>query len=232
MNSMELQGIKGRRELKHEITKMDCYLLRNKLKHYMEVDPHAGKDGTYLIRSVYFDNFDNKVLTQKKEGYYERDKYRVRLYNDNTDVLNLEKKSKRNNLTFKQKCSMTAQEYERMRSGDIHWMEHDDRTLIRELFFHMNHFQLKPLTVVDYEREVFIYRYGNVRVTFDSSIKTSIRNNDLLNRNLSMVETDPDVVVLEVKFDEYLPIVIKQLLQIGDRRSCAYSKYQMSRMFG
>lgn len=232
MKAMSLNGLKGRRELKHEITKMDCYLLRNRLQHYMEKDPHAKQDGKYLIRSVYFDNFDNKVLTQKKEGYFDRDKFRVRLYDYNTHYINLEKKSKRNNLTFKQKCRITATEYESIRQGNIEWMENDSRTLIRDLFIQMNLFQLKPVTVVDYEREVFIYPYGNVRVTFDSSIKTSFRNNDVLNPDLAMVETNPDIVILEVKFDEYLPTIIKQLLQLGGRRRGTYSKYQISRMYG
>lgn len=232
MKAMTLNGLKGRIELKHEITKMDCYLLRNKLKHYMKTDPHAKNDGKYLIRSVYFDNFDNKVLTQKKEGFYERDKFRVRLYDYNTDYINLEKKSKRNHLTYKEKCRITTGEYERIRCGDIAWMENDSRILLQDLFVQMNLFQLKPITVVDYEREVFIYEFGNVRVTFDSSIKTSFRNNDVLNPHLAMVETNPDIVILEVKYDEFLPDVIKRLLQVGDRRKGMYSKYQISRMFG
>ncbi len=232
MKAQNLNGIQGRREIKHEMTKMDCYLLRNKLKHYMELDPHAKDNGVYSIRSVYFDNFDNKVMNQKKEGLFERDKFRVRLYDSNTEYLNLEKKSKRNNLTYKQKCSITAEEYEKIRRGDVAWMETDARTLIQDLYWQMNLLQLKPLTVVDYEREVFIYKHGNVRVTFDSSIRTSLRNNDVLNPNISMVETEPDVVILEVKFDEFLPNVIKQLLQVSDMRAGAYSKYQISRMYG
>lgn len=198
----------------------------------MKTDPHAKNNGKYLIRSVYFDNFDNKVLSQKKEGLLDRDKFRVRLYDYNMDYLNLEKKSKRDNLTFKQKCRLTPEEYEKIRIGDIEWMENDTRTLIKDLYVQMKLYQLKPMTVVDYEREVFIYEYGNVRVTFDGCIKTSFRNNDLLNPDLAMVETTPGVVVLEVKFDEYLPDIIKQLLQVIDRRKGGYSKYQYSRMFG
>ncbi|WP_077210680.1 polyphosphate polymerase domain-containing protein [Bacillus dakarensis] len=232
MKALSLNGVQGRHELKHEMTKMDCYLLRNRLKYYMEVDPHANKDGKYLIRSVYFDNFDNKVLTQKKEGFYERDKFRVRLYDYNPGLLNLEKKSKRNNLTYKQKCRITAQEYDQIMLGDISWMQDDSRPLMRDLYFEMNMFQLRPVTVVDYEREVFIYRYGNVRVTFDSNIKTSFRNNDVLNPDLPVLETNPDIVILEVKYDEFLPEVIKKLLQIGNRRKGTYSKYQISRMYG
>lgn len=232
MKALCLNGVQGRRELKHEMTKMECYLLRNKLKHYMEIDPHAKENGAYSIRSVYFDNFDNKVMIQKKEGLFERDKFRVRLYDGNTDFLNLEKKSKRNNLTYKQKCSITAEEYEKIRFNDIAWMENDSRPLMQDLYWQMKMLQLKPVTVVDYEREVFICKYGNVRVTFDSSIRTSLRNNDVLNMNIPMVDTEPEVVLLEVKYDEFLPTIIKQLLQVSDLRAGAYSKYQISRMYG
>lgn len=232
MKALCLNGVQGRRELKHEMTKMECYLLRNKLKHYMEIDPHAKENGAYSIRSVYFDNFDNKVMIQKKEGLFELDKFRVRLYDGNTDFLNLEKKSKRNNLTYKQKCSITAEEYEKIRFNDIAWMENDSRPLMQDLYWQMKMLQLKPVTVVDYEREVFICKYGNVRVTFDSSIRTSLRNNDVLNMNIPMVDTEPEVVLLEVKYDEFLPTIIKQLLQVSDLRAGAYSKYQISRMYG
>lgn len=226
-------AFKGRVELKHEITKMDCYLLRHNLQHIMKPDPHAGPTGKYLIRSVYFDNFADKVVTEKKEGFYRRDKYRVRLYNHNTDYINLEKKSKMNNLCQKQKCRITSEEYERMRHDDIAWMQDDPRDLVRELYVQMTMFQLKPITIVDYEREVFIYEYGNVRVTFDSSIKTSFRNNDLLNPDVVMIDTlEPNMVVLEVKYDEYLPDIIRKMLQVSDRRKSAFSKYQISRMFG
>jgi len=120
-----------------------------------------------------------------------------------------------------------------MRHGDIEWMHADPRDLIRELYVQMTLYQLKPITIVDYEREVFIYEHGNVRVTFDSSIKTSFRNNDLLNPDVIMIDTlEPNMVVLEVKYDEYLPDIIRKMLQVTDRRKSAFSKYQISRMFG
>lgn len=226
-------AIKGRRELKHVITQMDCHLLRSNLKHVMTLDLHAKNNGKYLIRSVYFDNFDNKALNQKKEGLFHRDKYRVRLYDNDTSFINLEKKSKRDNLCYKEKCSMTAEEYTRLNNGDFDWMEEDKRPLMRELYIHMNLFQLKPVAVVDYIREVYIYEQGNVRVTFDSSIKTSYKDTDILNPDLIMVDTvDPNTVILEVKYDEFLPDVIKLLLQVRDSRKTSFSKYQYSRMYG
>ncbi|MGN1386894.1 MAG: polyphosphate polymerase domain-containing protein [Bacillus sp. (in: firmicutes)] len=233
MKKLGITSEKGRRELKYAMTKMDCHLLRNHLKHVMTADPHTNAEGKYLIRSVYFDNFNDRALMQKKEGEYARDKFRVRLYNYNNDYMNLEKKSKRNNLTFKEKCKITADEYEQIRAGNIAWMEQDSRALIQELYIQMKLLQLKPVTIVDYEREVFVYEYGNVRVTFDSNMKTSHRNNDVLNPHVPMAVTlDPNIVVVEVKFDEYLPDIIKLLLQVNDRRKESFSKYQLSRMYG
>ncbi|WP_017473148.1 polyphosphate polymerase domain-containing protein [Amphibacillus jilinensis] len=230
---MLFKNKQGRLELKHAINERDCYLIRKNLQHIMEYDPHADQQGRYFIRSVYFDNFDQKVLTEKKEGYLKRDKYRVRLYNMDQSTLKLERKSKRNNVTKKDSAPLTAKEYQSMQCGDIEWMKADNRPLVRDLYTEMKLHQLKTMTVVDYIREVFIYPYGNVRITFDSQIKTSFRNTDIFNPNLPMVEAlDPQLVILEVKYDQYLPDVIKKLLQVNDRSIATYSKYHLSRMYG
>ena len=233
MRDIGIHSQKGRQELKHALNQMDCYLLRNKMKHFMESDPNTNDDGKYVIRSVYFDNIDNKVYTEKKEGFYKRDKYRFRMYNMNTEYINLEKKSKRNNVTFKEKCTVNASEYEKIRFGDIEWMEQDSRPLVQELYVQMKLMLLKPITIVDYEREVFIYPHGNVRVTFDSHIRTSNRSIDFLNPDIHMVPAlDPNIVILEVKYDEFIPDFIKSILQVSDRRKDTYSKYYLSRIYG
>ena len=223
----------GRKEIKQAISYADYAILKSKLLHVMRLDKHSGANGKYLIRSTYFDNFENKVLNEKKEGYINRDKYRVRIYGKSSSIINLERKSKRNNLTFKSKCAITQNEFEQMRIGDFLWMEKDDRALIRDLFHEMKYSQLKPMTVVDYEREAYTYPYGNVRVTFDSKVQSSMRNTDMFNKNLPMIDVlEPNLVILEVKYDEYLPDIIKFLLQSVDTRAEAYSKYQLSRMYG
>ena len=224
---------KGRSELKFGITYVDYQILKMKLGQMMQLDPHAGKNGRYLIRSCYFDNFDNKVLNEKKEGFLNRDKYRVRIYNKSDHVIHLERKSKRNNQTFKSKCNLTKQEFEQMRHFEFDWMEDDERSLIRDLYKDIKLYQLKPTTVVDYEREAYLYPYGNIRITFDSKVQSSMRNTDMFNKNLPMVDVlEPNEVILEVKYDEYLPTHIKMQLQGIYTRHEAYSKYQLSRMFG
>ncbi|MGF0472347.1 polyphosphate polymerase domain-containing protein [Lysinibacillus fusiformis] len=223
----------GRQEIKQAISYPDYALLKAKLQYIMQLDKHAGADGKYVIRSTYFDNFANKVLNEKKEGYINRDKYRVRIYGQSSAIINLERKSKRNNLTFKTKCAISQAEYEKMRLGDISWMEEDERGLLRDLYQEMSYRQLRPTTVVDYVREAYIYPFGNVRVTFDSKVQSSLRNTDMFNPNLPMADVlEQNLVILEVKYDDYLPDIIKYLLQSVDTRAEAYSKYQLSRMYG
>lgn len=223
----------GRCEIKLAISASDYHMLKMRLKHFMQLDANASPNGRYHIRSTYFDNFANKVLNEKKEGYLNRDKYRVRIYGLSSAVIHLERKSKRNNLTFKSKCTMSRQEFEMMRLGEIDWMENDQRQLIRDLYREMQQYQLKPTTIVDYEREAYVYPYGNVRITFDSAVKTSVRNTDMFARHLPMVDVlEHNMVILEIKYDEYLPDVIKMLLQTVDTHPEAYSKYQLSRMYG
>lgn len=222
----------GRKELKHAISQPEYQVLRNKIAFIMKQDPHAGPDGKYSIRSAYFDNFDNKILNEKKEGYLNRNKYRVRIYDMTDNVIHLERKSKRNNLTFKSKCKITKAEYDRMRIGDILWMENDERELLRNLFFEMKFYQIKIVTVVNYQREAFIYPYGNVRITFDMKVQSSLHNTDLFNKHLPMVDVlEPNLVIMEIKYDDYLPEVIKNIIQLSDTRQEAYSKYQLSRMY-
>lgn len=223
---------KGRQELKYGITYIDYMLLKNKLKYVMRLDTHAGPTGKYSIRSCYFDNFENKVMNEKKEGYLTRDKYRIRFYGKSDGIINLERKSKRNNLTYKSKCNMTQSEFEKIRIGDISWMEKDNRSLICDLYLEMKMNLIKPMSVVDYEREAYVYLYGNVRVTFDSKVQTSLRNTDMFNKDLPMVDVlEPTEIILEVKYDEYLPDMVKMMLQGINTTHEACSKYQLSRMY-
>lgn len=226
-------SVKGRHEMKFGITYVDYQIIKQKIKYIMTLDPHANARGTYHIRSCYFDNFDNKVMTEKKEGFYSRDKYRVRIYNQTDHVIHLERKSKRNNQTYKSKCKISKQEFEKLRVNDYTWMEQDDRQLIQDLYKDIKLYQLKPCSVVDYEREAYLYPYGNVRITFDHKVQSSLRNTDMFNKKLPMVDVlEPNEVILEVKYDDYLPSMIKMLLQGIHTQHEAYSKYQLSRMYG
>lgn len=223
---------KGRIELKYYINENDSYILQNRLKHVMKVDPYSNQDGTYDTRSIYFENSSNKIMNQKLDGLFERAKYRIRIYNNNLNSIKLEKKMKKNNQCFKEVCNITQEEYAKICVNDLDFMIESQELLLRDLYIQMSMYKLKPQIIVDYKRQPFIYEFGNVRVTLDSDIKTGITNTDIFNPNIDLITAvDINPIVLEVKYDDYIPDVIKGLLNISSRTQTAISKYVLCRRF-
>jgi hypothetical protein len=199
----------------------------------MNLDSHAGPDGNYLIRSLYFETPDDKALMEKITGVDNREKFRIRLYNNDHSYIKLEKKSKINGLTAKQGEKLTKEQCRDILEGDIEWMKDSEKPVLNELYYKMKHQQLKPRTIVDYLREAYVLKAGNVRVTMDKSIRTGLLSTDLLDINLPLVETlDGRIAVLEVKYDEFLPEIISDIIQLGERHKLSVSKYALCRMYG
>ena len=222
--------MKFRHESKFEINHSDLIVLRHRLWAVMQRDSHA-VDGTYHIRSLYFDNPADRALREKIDGVNYREKFRIRLYDLDTTVIHLEKKSKINGLCSKQSAELTAAEAQSIVDGDLGWMAASDLPLVRELYANMKNQGLRPRTIVDYTREPFVYAPGNVRVTLDYEIRTGLGCTDFLNPNCVTVPANRDVI-LEVKWDNYLPDVIRDLIQLSGRRAGAFSKYAACRIYG
>ena len=114
------------------------------------------------------------------------------------------------------------------------WMLEHPQPLVRELYCKMKTQQLRPRVLVSYVREPYIYDAGNVRVTFDSHIRTSLFQSDFSDGAVPDISaTDaPGDRILEVKFDAFLPEIIRSLLQTATLRQQAFSKYGACRRFG
>lgn len=222
--------MKFRHELKQEITYADMLALRQRLKAVMQKDSHA-IDGRYEIRSLYFDNMNNKALKEKIDGVNVREKFRIRYYNGDTSLINLEKKSKINGLCLKESVRLTIEQTEAILNGDYTWMAECKDSLIRELYIKMKHDGLRPKTIVDYMREPFIFRPGNVRITLDYNIRTGISCVDFLNNSCVTVPIANNPIILEIKWDEYLPDIIKDIIQLNNGRIGTFSKYAACRMY-
>ena len=220
-----------RHEWKHEISYGDLLDLRQRLKCIMAQDPHA-PDGKYSIRSLYFDTPGDRALREKLDGVNRREKFRIRYYNGNTGYIMLEKKSKLNGLGNKQSARITAAEAQKIIDGDTDWMAADDRPLLRELQHKMRTEGLRPKTIVDYTREPFVYGPGNVRVTFDYDIRTGLSCTDFLSPDCVMIPAGDAPILMEVKWDAFLPDVIRDAVQTPGRRAEAFSKYAQCRIFG
>lgn len=220
-----------RHEWKHEINLCDMYTLRQRLRTVMQPDPYAA-DGKYFIRSLYFDNISDKALREKLDGVNCREKFRIRYYNGDTSLIRLEKKSKLNGLGSKQSAVLSAQEAQAVVDGDYSFMAECNRPLVQELYSKMMSQGLRPKTIVDYTREPFIYALGNVRVTIDYDIRTGLLCTDFLNPDCITIPAGNAPIILEVKWDEFLPSVIRDIVQLESRHTAAFSKYAACRIYG
>ena len=169
-----------RHEWKHEITYLDMLLIRQRLKVVAKVDKNA-VDGKYQIRSLYFDTPSDTALREKLNGVSRREKFRIRYYNGNTSFINLEKKIKMAGLGTKISANLTKEQAQAIVDGNLDWMKENEQELVRELYVKMKNDGLRPKTIVDYEREPFIFSAGNVRVTLDYNIRTGLGCTDFLN---------------------------------------------------
>ena len=219
-----------RHEVKHEITGHDMLILQQRLRAVMKPDAHA-INGKYLIRSLYFDNFDDKALREKLDGIRTREKYRIRLYNHDTSMIRLERKFKHCGLGYKNSAKLTPEQAQAIADGDVEWMAKHDNDLIRTFYSRIRSESLRAKVIVDYIREPFLFAPGNVRVTLDSNIRTGIRCTDFLNPECITVPIKDSPCVMEVKWDNYLPDVIRDAVQLDGRRSAAFSKYAAGRMY-
>ncbi|MBQ5319563.1 MAG: polyphosphate polymerase domain-containing protein [Oscillospiraceae bacterium] len=220
-----------RHEWKHEINYSDMIILRQRLKAVMKPDENA-VDGKYFIRSLYFDNISDKALHEKIDGVNCREKFRIRYYNDDTSLIHLEKKSKINGLGNKQSANLSAEEAQKIVDGDFDWMIDCDRPLVQELYSKMKSQGLRPKTIVDYTREPFVFSAGNVRVTLDYDIRTGLYCTDFFNPDCITIPAGNAPIILEVKWDEFLPSVIRDIVQLESRHTAAFSKYAACRIYG
>ena len=220
-----------RHEWKHEINYSDMIALRQRLRAVASADEHT-INGRYQIRSLYFDDPADTALREKLDGVSRREKFRIRYYNQDTSVIHLEKKSKLAGLGNKQTTTLTAAQAQAIADGDIGWMTGSGDALLLELYAKMRGGGLRPKTIVDYTREPFVYGPGNVRVTLDYDIRTGLNCTDFLNPDCVTIPAGNAPVILEVKWDGFLPDIIRDAVRLNGRRAGAFSKYAQCRIYG
>lgn len=219
---------KYRHESKHGISCGDFLMLTAKIGLIAKPDPHM-KDGEYFIRSLYFDSYSDKALREKLDGLGEREKFRIRFYNMDDSFVRLEKKSKKEGLCLKRSAALTREQTEKIISGDLGFLEASEEPLLREFYIKTLTERLRPKIITDYTRKAFVYPYGNVRVTFDYNISASYDLEKFFGEAASVPV--PNQIILEVKYDEFLPQIIADVTQLGGRQSCSFSKYAAARTF-
>ncbi|MCW4016536.1 MAG: polyphosphate polymerase domain-containing protein [Candidatus Bathyarchaeota archaeon] len=219
-----------RHELKYPIDFMQYQLLRKKLSLVLKPDPHTGPDGCYHIRSLYFDDFKNSAFFDKQAGVARRKKYRIRIYNYSDKLIKFECKAKYNQYVNKECAKLSREEADKIVAGDVSFLANSENSLLREFYLECRHKLLRPVVIVDYLREAYIHPVGNVRITFDMGLHTNLGPISLFEHNTSTIRVDEhQFIILEVKFDDVLPLHIRGLFPTNIRPQAALGKFSACR---
>ena len=220
-----------RHELKYICSGAQLITLRSRLEALMQRDSHVGKDGAYLIRSLYFDDYEDGCLMENEDGVSPRKKWRIRIYNGSTDYISLECKHKSYDMIRKESCRISLDQFERIYSSSLAIGSGFPELLKRfltEQYIRMLH----PAVIVQYRRYPFVCREGNVRVTLDCNITSAPPVRDFFRKDMpERPVQEKGQHLLEVKFDEYLPDYIYHTVQQTDMRRTAFSKYYLCRRY-
>lgn len=220
-----------RHELKHIISLQEDMVLTGRLRRLFAHDKNAGPQGTYRVSSLYFDTPTDKALRQKIDGVNCREKFRLRYYGSDLSFIRLEKKMKINGLCGKYSAAVTREQAELLLEGRNSFLLDTGDPLLTEFYSKLRGQLLRPRTLVVYDREAFLYDPGNVRVTLDRNLRTSLYSTDFLNPCRSDMDLSDGAVVLEVKYDAFLPDIVRMAVQVPDARTTAFSKYAVCRRY-
>ena len=224
---------KYRHEIKFIISKQMSLILKQRLALAMNVDKNSvNLDNTYFIRSLYFDDINSTAYYEKIDGVLYRKKYRIRIYNNDSSFIRLERKWKHNNMTSKDQLKISKENCINLLTNQFDNIDKEllNNSLMKEFITDIKVFGLKPSVIDDYKRLAYTYHISEVRITFDERIKSGLYNCNLFNINRITYDViDNNEVVLEVKFNEVLPEHISIILQTIPMYRQAVSKFALCR---
>lgn len=224
------EGQRLRHELKYHLDFMQYRVLSQKLKNVLKSDSHAGPDGRYHIRTLYFDDFRNSAYFEKMAGVATRKKYRMRIYNVDDSFVKFERKSKFNEYVCKDSQVISRKDADLIIGGDVSFLVDSESKLLRCFYLECKRNLLRPVVLVDYMREAYVHPVGNVRVTFDICVKTGLGPVSFFDRNTSTVTVcEEPGVILEIKYDDVLPQVVRGLFPSSIRPRAALGKFALCR---
>jgi len=215
-----------RHELKFLVPDLTLEKLRYRLSTVMDSDEHHPEG--YTIRSLYFDDYADKCWNENLAGTDNRYKYRIRLYEDNINYINLEKKYKYRGMTKK---LMEPVDVDLVRSCLENGYYESAGKLATSLYAEHIKSGMRPKCIVEYDRYAFVEPIANVRITFDMNLRGSADVERFLdfNEDFMIPVFKAGMHVLEVKYDEFLPKHILRLVDLNDLDRQSVSKYALVR---
>ena len=221
-----------RHEFKYYINLFEYESLRSRLKHILNKDKYSNNEGDYHIRSLYFDDVHNSALYEKQSGVLSRKKFRIRIYNISDNVIKLEKKSRIGQFIHKTSATISKNQFEDLITHKYDFLKSSSNKLFNEFYFHIKANKLTPDVIVDYTREAYTLPINNIRITFDKNMRTGLNSTDLFNKNVPTIDVlEKPWLVLEVKYDNFLPDFLRSILQISSSQRFAISKFVICKKY-
>ncbi len=213
-----------RLEHKYLISYLDYHKIINAVRATMIHDQH-GDDDAYLVNSIYLDDIVFTGAADKAFGNQLHKKYRIRHYND-TSKKKLELKYKEGNESTKYSTMINDEVFQAIIKQNLDVLEpYFDDQLIRRFTLDMLRNNLMPKMYIKYQREAYKDELDNIRLTFDHSLNAErfLGKEEGIEMKL-MFDTS---LILEVKYEHYMPSTLKELLKKITLNQIAYSKYFM-----
>lgn len=230
-NSLSPDTRKYRNEWKYICADADLKQLEHRLSAVLQTDSYADADGSYMIHSLYYDDYHDTCARDTTAGLTARYKWRIRYYGDNLSSLHLERKEKLDSRCHKDSCPLSLDEYALLLSRDIStlfWMT--EKPLLKRFCAEIQTRLFVPKLIVDYLRKAYVEELSSVRVTLDRNIAVSGDVEHFLDRNYqSCLLQETGRHVLEVKFDHLLPGYIKNVVTDHHLIQTSFSKYALGR---
>ncbi len=218
-----------RKEHKYYINYSDFITMSSALEKILKRDSHDKGKG-YFIRSLYFDSLGNKAFEEKMAGVETRKKIRIRIYDFVGKKSKLEIKNKIGDCIIKESLWIKKEDAEELALGNYEVLLDYDNKVARKIYVEFRKFLYKPVVIIDYERNAFVYDFNNVRITFDRNIRANSINLNMFDKLLFMKPLlSKKLVVLEIKFDRFMPDWLKSIVLMKNCNS-AISKYCIGRL--
>lgn len=221
--------LKCRHEFKYQCSAVELEVIKSRLNGLLSIDKHA-PNGVYCVRSMYFDNYSNSCFFENENGTDLREKYRIRIYNADSSRISLEQKNKVHGKTQKKSCLLSLEQYRNLLSEGANSISDKNDRLLNKFLYLKDTQLMKPVTIVEYDRIPYVYADGNVRITLDMNIRSSLNFSNFFSSTLSTRQILPSGQhLIEVKYDEFLPSFIKEIMGIDSLRQTTFSKYYLCR---
>ena len=217
----------SRHEEKYIIDYRQYVMLKDRACQLMTPDPH-GQNGSYVITSVYYDDFLDHALYEKLDGLPEHSKFRIRTYDYSDRVIKLERKDKTGILTHKLSASMTRDQIPKL--CGVHTDLADFPGKLYDLAAQVRAADLRPVVAVRYTRDAFCFEGMDLRLTFDTNLEAIAPDPEALFSPLvsGLPVLGGNEVIMEIKYGDYIPAFVRKFTAVSCKQ-LSVSKYALCR---